>query len=265
MGRLGARGSLLHEPGSTGRVRAASPRGSNVGVLRSLAASLAARWPRLRPLLPAAVIAAGWPACTAGEGPLVAFLGDSFTSGWRLPERQAWPALVAEELRAKGRPIRVINAGVSGDTAARGLSRLPGLLAHRPDVLVVALGANDALSWAPLERTEAALDRILSEAQARGARLLLVGVRLGTGAAAPRVGDSAGDVERARELDEIYRRLAAARGVPLVPDLLAGVAGRPELLFPDRLHPNAAGHRRLAGNVGPELERVLAEVGAARR
>ena len=227
--------------------------------------SLAARWPRLRPLLPAAVIAAGWPACTAGEGPLVAFLGDSLTSGWRLPEDEAWPALVAKELRAQGKPIRVINAGVSGDTAARALSRLPAVLAHQPDVLVVALGTNDGLSRAPLTATETAIDRILADAQARGARLLLVGVRLATGDGAPRVGDTAGDRARARELGELYPRLAATRGVPLVPDLLAGVAGRPELLFPDRLHPTAAGQRRLAANVRPQLERVLADLEAGGR
>jgi acyl-CoA thioesterase-1 len=90
--------------------------------------------------------------------------------------------------------------------------------------------------------------------------VLLVGVRLATGEAAPRVGDTAGDEERARALFGIFPRVAAAHGLPLVPDLLAGVAGEPGLLFPDRLHPNAAGQRRLAENVRPRLELLLAEV-----
>jgi acyl-CoA thioesterase-1 len=227
--------------------------------------ALAARWPRLRPLLPAAVIAAGWPACTAGEGPLVAFLGDSLTSGWRLPEDQAYPALVARALAARGRPVRVINAGVSGDTAAKGLARLPAVLEHRPDVLVVALGVNDGLSREPLVATEGALERIVRDARAAGSRVLLVGVRLATGEGAPRVGDGAGDEERARALCGIFPRVAAAHRLPLVPDLLAGVAGQPDLLFPDRLHPNAAGHERLAENVRPQLEILLAEVQAAGR
>jgi len=227
--------------------------------------SLAARWPRLRPLLPAAVIAAGWPACTAGEGPLVAFLGDSLTSGWRLREDEAYPALVARALAARGRPIRVINAGVSGDTAAKALARLPAVLEHRPDVLVVALGANDGLSREPLVATEAALERIVRDAQEGGAKVLVVGLRLATGETAPRVGDTAGDEERARALFGVFPRVAAARRVPLVPDLLAGVAGEPDLLFPDRLHPNAAGHERLAENVRPHLEILLAEARAARR
>jgi acyl-CoA thioesterase I len=227
--------------------------------------SLAARWPRLRPLLPAAVIAAGWPACTAGEGPLVAFLGDSLTSGWRLAEDEAYPALVARSLATRGRRIRVLNAGVSGDTAAQGLARLPEVLKHRPDVLVVALGANDGLGPGPLEETEAALRRILLDAQARGVRVLLVGIRLGVGAGAPRVGARTGDAGRAGRLFEIQAGLAAAHRVSFVPDLLAGVTGERALLFPDRLHPNAAGHRRLAENVLPPLELVLAEVEAGRR
>lgn len=226
--------------------------------------ALAARWPWLRPFLPAAVIAAGWPACTAGEGPLVAFLGDSLTSGWRLREEEAYPALVARSLAGRGRPVRVINAGVSGDTAAKGLARLPAVLKHRPDVLVVALGVNDGLSLEPLATTEAALERIVIDARADGCRVLLVGIRLATGETAPRVGAAAGDEERAHQLFEIFPRVAAAHGVPLVPDLLAGVAGEPALLFPDRLHPNGAGHRRLAENVRPHLELLLAEAKADR-
>jgi acyl-CoA thioesterase-1 len=227
--------------------------------------ALAARWPRLRPLLPAAVIAAGWPSCTAGEGPLVAFLGDSLTSGWRLPEEEAYPAVVARALAARGRPVRVINAGVSGDTTAKALARLPAVLKRRPDVLVVALGANDGLSREPLVGTEAALERIVLDARASGARVLLVGVRLATGEAAPRVGDTAGDEERARALSGMFPRVAAAHRVPLVADLLAGVAGQGDLLFPDRLHPNAAGQARLAENVRPHLELLLAEVRAGER
>jgi acyl-CoA thioesterase-1 len=136
---------------------------------------------------------------------------------------------------------------------------------HRPDVLVVALGANDGLSGEPLLGTEAALERIVLDARAAGSRVLLVGVRLATGETAPRVGDTAGDEERARALSGIFPRIAAAHRVPLVPDLLAGVAGQGDLLFPDRLHPTAAGQARLAENVRPHLELQLAEVRARER
>ncbi len=210
--------------------------------------ALADRCPRLRPLLPAAVIAVAWSACHVGEGPLVAFLGDSLTSGWRLREDEAWPALVGQTLAARHRPLRVLNAGVSGDTAAQGLARLPGVLAHHPDILVVALGVNDGLRGLPLEDVETALRRILVEGRAAGAQVLLVGVRL----------PDRSDADRARRFEEVFALLAAEQKVTLVPDLLAGVAGHPELLFGDGLHPNAAGHRRLAENVRPHLELVLA-------
>jgi acyl-CoA thioesterase-1 len=236
-----------------------------MGPAAGLVRALSNRWPWLRPLLPAAVIAASWTSCAAGGGPLVAFLGDSLTSGWRLPEDEAWPEVLARRLSEDARAIRVINAGKSGDTAAMALARLPAVLAHHPDVLVVALGANDALLGRPLDRTEQSLDRIVLEAQAAHARVLLVGIRLATGPEAPRAGPAAGDVGQARRLEALFPRLAASRRVPLVPDLLAGVAGAPSLLFPDRLHPNAAGHRRLAENVRPHLELVLAEVEAGRR
>jgi acyl-CoA thioesterase-1 len=218
--------------------------------------ALTERCPRLRPLLPAAVIAATWPACHAGEGPLVAFLGDSLTSGWKLSEDEAYPALVGRTLAERDRPIRVLNAGVSAETAGQGFARLPAVLAHDPDVLVVALGINDALRGRSLEEAEAALRRILEDARASGAHLLFVGTR---------IPEERHGAEYAHRFEEMYVRLAAEHKVALVPDLLDGVAGHEELLFPDRLHPNAAGHVRLAETVRPHLELVLAEVEADRR
>jgi acyl-CoA thioesterase-1 len=202
-----------------------------------------------RALLGAAAIA-GAIGCGRPAAPLVVFLGDSLTSGYRLPEREAYPDLVAQELRARGRRVRVVNAGRSGDTAAQGLARLPPLLALRPVVVVVALGTNDILRGLPLADAEAALDRILVECRLRGARVLLVGVRAPADAGQARV----------QAAVALYPRLAAAHRVPLVPDLLAGVAGQADLLLPDRLHPNAAGQQRLARNVAPALELLLAEV-----
>lgn len=216
--------------------------------------ALTRRWPRLQRILPAALLAAGWQDCARGEGPLVAFLGDSLTSGWRLAEEEAYPALVGQAAAARGRPIRVLNAGRSGDTVAQGLARLPRVLERRPDVLVVALGTNDALRGMPAAAAEASLRRIVAEARQAGARVLLVGV------GGPHAPDA-----RLRAFGALYARVAAEERLALVPDLLDGVAGHGELLFADGLHPNAAGQRQLAANVRPRLELLLAELEAPRR
>lgn len=212
---------------------------------------------RARRFLPAAVLAAaGWDSsCTGSQGPLVAFLGDSLTEGWGLPTDQAYPAILARELARHGRPIRSLNAGRSGDTVAQGLARLPGVLRQGPDVLVVALGVNDALRGMGVEAAERDLRRILADARARHALVLLAGVEAPPSLATP----------HARRFAAIYARIAADERVALVPDLLAGAAADPARMFPDALHPNAAGQRQLAENVRPALEQVLAEVDAGRR
>jgi acyl-CoA thioesterase I len=189
--------------------------------------------------------------CVGAKGPLVAFLGDSLTSGWRLPPSEAYPAILGRLLQEQGRPVRILNAGVSGETAAQGARRLPGVLRRKPDVLVVALGINDALRGLPVETTESALRGIVEDARAAGVRVLLVGARISSRARGE---------DYARRFADIYPRLSAELQVPLVPFLLEGVAGRRELNYPDGLHPTAAGHERLAETVRPELERVLDEV-----
>jgi acyl-CoA thioesterase-1 len=223
----------------------------------SMRRGIAARLRRARSFLPAAVLAvAGWDSsCTGSEGPLVAFLGDSLTEAWGLSPVEAYPALLARDLASRGRPIRALNAGRSGDTVAQGLARLPGVLRRRPDVLVVALGVNDALREMSVDEAERDLRRIVSDAQAAGARVLLVGV-----VAPPSLATA-----HTRRFAAIYARLAADTRAPLVPDLMAGAAGDPDRMFPDALHPNASGQRQLAENVRPALEIELAHVGVARR
>jgi acyl-CoA thioesterase I len=200
--------------------------------------------------LTAAVMAACRP--ETETGPLVAFLGDSLTSGWKLPESEAYPALIGRTLRERGRPIRVLNAGVSGDTVAQGLARLDRVLAKKPDLLVVALGINDALRGQALDAAERDLATIVERGQARGARVVLVGMR---------IPDAPHGAEYAARFADIYPRLAAARRLHFVPFLLDGVAGLRDLNFPDGLHPNARGHARLAHNVVLQVELALAEVG----
>lgn len=178
------------------------------------------------------------------------FLGDSLTAGFGVAETEAFPALVGERLRAGGNPVRVVNAGVSGDTSAGGLRRLDWVLDLDPDLLVVGLGANDGLRGQPVEALEANLRAIVNRARERGVEVVLLGMRL-----PPNLGD-----DYVRAFESVYPRLARELDVPLVPFLLDGVAARRSLNLEDGIHPNADGHRRLAENVAPAVERALASL-----
>jgi len=187
----------------------------------------------------------------AGDGrPLVVFLGDSLTAAFGLAEEQGYPARAAADLERRGLPIRALNAGISGDTTAGGLERLDWLLAQKPDLVVVELGANDGLRGQPLAAVEANLRAIVERARAAGAGVILVGMRI-----PPNYGP-----DYAHGFQEIYPRLARELDVPLVPFLLEGVAARPELNLPDGLHPNARGYeivaRTIADALAPVLERL---------
>ena len=202
---------------------------------------------------PAARPAAPAPA-PAAAGPLVVFLGDSLTAGLGLDESQAYPALLGRQLNQEGKAVRVINAGVSGDTTAGGLSRLNWLLGQHPDVLVVGLGANDGLRGLPLTEIESNLREIVRRSQAAGARVLLLGMRI-----PPNYGPYAD------QLAAIYPKLAKELNVPLVPFLLDKVGGDRSLNQADGIHPTAKGQEIVAKNVLPYLEKVLAEKPAPQR
>jgi acyl-CoA thioesterase-1 len=155
---------------------------------------------------------------------------------------------VAGELAKRGRPIRAVNAGVSGDTTAGGLRRADWVLSQRPDVIVLALGANDGLRGLPLEETDRNLRGIVAKARQAGARVLLCGMLIPT-SYGPQYREGFG---------RLFPRLAREQGLPLVPFLLEGVAGRKELNLEDGIHPNPEGQRILAANVLPALEAILA-------
>lgn len=179
--------------------------------------------------------------------PLVIFLGDSLTAGLGLAENQAYPALLDRKLDEGGNPIRVLNAGVSGDTTAGGLSRLDWLLSQKPDVLVVGLGANDGLRALPVEESEKNLREIVRRAKAAGARVLLLGMQI-----PPNYGP-----EYTTAFAGMYPRIAEELDVPLVPFLLDKVGGIRELNLDDGIHPNARGQEILAENVLPYLEDLV--------
>jgi acyl-CoA thioesterase-1 len=186
----------------------------------------------------------------ASSGPLVAFLGDSLTAGLGLPADQAYPAQLEQRMSAAGTPVRVLNAGVSGDTSAGGLRRLSWILAQHPDVLVVGLGANDALRAQPLDEIEHNLREIIQRARAAGTRVVLLGMKI-----PPNYGpDYAGGFAA------LYPRIAHDLQVPLVPFLLEGVGGIAQLNQADGIHPTAAGQQRVADNIFPVLRAVVGEL-----
>lgn len=182
----------------------------------------------------------------AADRPLrIVFLGDSLTAGYQLDPQQAFPALIEGELRRLGQQTEVVNAGVSGDTTAGGLRRLPWLLRRQLDVLVVGLGANDALRGLSTEAAYNNLREIILTTRSRypEAAVILLGML-----APPNMGR-----DYATAFNRIYPDLAAEFNLPLMPFLLEGVAAVPELNLPDGIHPNERGHRIIAQNLLPLL------------
>lgn len=187
--------------------------------------------------------------------PKVVFLGDSISAGLHLEPGQAFPALVQRTLAEEGLPFELVNAGVSGDTSAGGLRRVDWLLGQDPDVLVVELGGNDGLRGQPVGEIESRLRQIVQRAQASGAQVLLLGVRL-----PPSLG-----AEYVQSFEALYPRLAQELDCALVPFFMDGTAGVPGQMLDDGIHPSASGHARLAANVAPALRELLQGISASER
>ncbi len=179
-------------------------------------------------------------AVTLLRGEVIVCLGDSLTAGYGLEESQAWPALI----QAQRPQWTVINAGISGDTTAGGLRRLPWVLKAKPTTVVIALGGNDGLRGLDETRTKANLAALIAGCQAAKARVILAGMQLPT---------SMGPAYRER-FAGIFPQLAAESQITLLPFLLAGVAGHPELNQADGIHPTAEGQKIIAALVLPLLE-----------
>lgn len=184
----------------------------------------------------------------AHASPTVLVLGDSLSAGHGVPDGQGWVALLQERLRDHTPSYRVINASIGGDTTASALARLPMALdRHRPDIVLVQLGGNDGLRGLSLEAMAENLGAIVQRSRAAGAQVLLVGVRL-----PPNYGPVY--VQRFRD---VYRQVAERHDVPMVSEILAGVAEDPALMQEDGIHPRAAAQARMLDNVWPRLEAML--------
>src|SRR5436305_346237 len=196
-------------------------------------------------MLLAGLFAAPLPA--AARNPEILAFGDSLTSGFGLPADKSFPARLEAKLRADGITARVVNAGVAGDTTAGGLARLDKALADKPDLVILELGANDALRAIDPAAVRANLEKMIAKVQASGAKLLLAGMK------AP----SNWGEEYQRDFERIYPELAEAHGVPLYPFFLDGVAMDAQLNQQDGLHPNERGVAAMVDRIAPLVARLI--------
>jgi acyl-CoA thioesterase-1 len=187
----------------------------------------------------------------AAAPPVVLVLGDSLSAEYGIARGAGWVALLDRQLAAEKIAARVVNASISGDTTSGGRARLPALLRmHRPAVVVIELGGNDALRGLPLDMTEANLAAMAQAAAQAGAKVLLAGMQV-----PPNYGGDYG-----RRFAAVFPKVAQAQRAALVPFLLKGVADRPDaaaLFQADRIHPTAEAHPTILANVWPELRKLL--------
>ena len=174
----------------------------------------------------------------------ILILGDSLTEGYGVSAQQAFPSLLEKKLNNefssdKNSSYEIINAGISGSTSSGGVSRIEWLLKSKPDFLILALGGNDGLRGVPVEETKNNLEKIILAAKSKDIPTLLAGMKM-----PPNYG-----IEYTREFSKQFEDLANQEDVPLIPFLLEGVGGNPAMNLPDRIHPNPAGHQKIAETV----------------
>jgi acyl-CoA thioesterase-1 len=179
----------------------------------------------------------------------ILFYGDSLTAGYGLSPDEAFPALVGRKLTEKGKVVKIINAGLSGETSAGGLSRIDWVLRQPVDVFVLELGPNDGLRGLPLEQTEKNLQSIIDKVKTKypNVKIVIAGMMV-----PPNIGP-----EYTEKFRKIFPALAKKNNATLIPFLLADVAGDEKLNLPDGIHPNAQGHKIVAENVLKAIEPLL--------
>ncbi|CUI03005.1 arylesterase [Massilia antarctica] len=174
----------------------------------------------------------------------VLVLGDSLSAEYGLNRGAGWVALMERKLKAEKIDAAVVNASISGETTSGGRARLPALLTqHKPDIVVIELGANDGLRGLPVPAAEANMRTMIELAQKNKARVLLIGIRI-----PPNYGR-----DYTERFFGMYKSLSTQYKAPLVPFMLDGVADKPALFQADRLHPNAQAHPIILANIWPQL------------
>lgn len=179
----------------------------------------------------------------------IIFFGDSLTAGYGLSTEQAFPRIVEQELNNNGFNYEVVNAGLSGETTAGGLSRIDWILQKEVDIFILELGANDALRGLPLDQTKANLQAIIDKVKKKypDTKIVIAGMM-----APPNLGS-----DYTTEFKSIFYNIAKDNKASLIPFLLYGVAGDKSLNLPDGIHPNTEGHKIVANNVIQVLNYIL--------
>jgi acyl-CoA thioesterase-1 len=190
------------------------------------------------------------PAAAEERAVRIVALGDSLTAGLGLPVNAAFPARLAAALKARGIAAEIVDAGVSGDTAANGLTRLDWAVPDQTDGVIVALGGNDMLRGTDPKVTREALEGILRRLGERKIPVLLAGMR-----AAPNLGADFG-----KRFEAIYPELAEKYGALLHPFILEGVAGEAKLNQRDGIHPSAAGVEKMVAGIMPKVEELVMRI-----
>ena len=190
---------------------------------------------------------------TVSSPVVILVLGDSLSAGYGLEQAEAFPTQLEEQLQMAGYNVKVVNAGVSGDTSAGGLARLSWALADQPQIVIVELGANDALRGLDPTQTYANLDQIITRLNQSGCRVILAGMK------APR---NLG-AEYSDEFDRLYPDLAKRHNLLLYPFFLEGVATDPELNQVDGIHPNPAGVSLIVSGIQPLIVTALDDIRAS--
>lgn len=193
-------------------------------------------------------VAGSFAAPDAASSRRVVVLGDSLSAGYGLAQGTGWVTLLDRRLKERKPDYSVANASISGDTTAGGRARLPAVLAReKPSIIILELGANDALRGLSLTSSEANLKAMIETSQAAGARVLLVGMRI-----PPNYGP-----DYSERFFAMFGKLARQYKLPLVPFLLDGVVQRPDWFQDDRIHPVAQAQPTMLDNVWPKLEPML--------
>ena len=189
--------------------------------------------------------AAALPAVARGN---ILVYGDSLSAAYGISQKDGWPSLLQDRLRKNGLDYSVTNASISGETSSGGATRIASTLAaSKPDVTVIALGANDGLRGLPIVQMKENLDRIIRATKGVGSRVILVGMRM-----PPNYGPA-----YTRDFEQAFSQLAQRHKTAFVPFLLEGIADKPELFQPDQLHPIASAQERVLDNVWKGLAPLL--------